>query len=104
VSTDRVLAGRYELGRMIGRGGMAEVFAAHDRLLDREVAVKVLRDRFREDATFTARFSDEARNVARLSHPNLVVVFDTGVDASSRSSSWSASAGGPCRRRSTRAA
>ena len=81
MSEARVLADRYELGRLIGRGGMAEVYAAHDRLLDREVAVKVLRERFREDATFTARFQDEARNVARLSHPNLVVVFDTGVDA-----------------------
>lgn len=81
MSTDRVLADRYELGRPIGRGGMAEVFAARDRLLDREVAVKLLRERFREDAAFTARFNDEARNVARLSHPNLVVVFDTGVDA-----------------------
>ena len=80
MSADRVLADRYELGRLIGRGGMAEVYAARDRLLDREVAVKVLRERFREDATFTARFQDEARNVARLSHPNLVVVFDTGVD------------------------
>ena len=78
---ERVLAARYELGRLIGRGGMAEVYAARDRLLDREVAVKVLRERFREDATFTARFNDEARNVARLAHPNLVVVFDTGVDA-----------------------
>jgi eukaryotic-like serine/threonine-protein kinase len=81
VSGERVLAGRYELGRVIGRGGMAEVHAAHDRLLDREVAVKVLRERFREDAAFTARFQEEARRVARLSHPNLVVVFDTGVDA-----------------------
>ena len=80
MSEERVLADRYELGRLIGRGGMAEVYAARDRLLDREVAVKVLRERFREDATFTARFQDEARNVARLSHPNLVVVFDTGVD------------------------
>ena len=80
MSEDRVLADRYELGRPIGRGGMAEVYAARDRILDREVAVKVLRERFREDATFTARFQDEARNVARLSHPNLVVVFDTGVD------------------------
>jgi eukaryotic-like serine/threonine-protein kinase len=80
VTTERVLGGRYELGRLIGRGGMAEVYAAQDRLLGREVAVKVLRDRFREDAAFTARFNDEARNVARLSHPNLVVVFDTGVD------------------------
>ncbi len=76
----RVLAGRYELGRMIGRGGMAEVYAAHDALLDREVAVKVLRERFREDEAFTARFHDEARHVARLAHPNLVVVFDTGTE------------------------
>jgi len=81
MNVGRVLAGRYELGRPIGRGGMAEVHAARDVLLDREVAVKVLRERFREDATFTARFHDEARNVARLAHPNLVVVFDTGVDA-----------------------
>jgi beta-lactam-binding protein with PASTA domain/tRNA A-37 threonylcarbamoyl transferase component Bud32 len=81
VNAGRILAGRYELGRLIGRGGMAEVYAAHDQLLGREVAVKVLRERFREDATFTARFNDEARNVARLAHPNLVVVFDTGVDA-----------------------
>jgi eukaryotic-like serine/threonine-protein kinase len=76
----RVLGGRYELGRMIGRGGMAEVYAAHDGLLDREVAVKVLRERFREDEAFTARFHDEARHVARLAHPNLVVVFDTGTE------------------------
>jgi serine/threonine-protein kinase len=81
VNAGRILADRYELGRLIGRGGMAEVYAARDRLLDREVAVKVLRERFREDASFTARFPDEARNVARLAHPNLVVVFDTGVDA-----------------------
>jgi len=74
----RVLGERYELGRMIGRGGMAEVYAAHDRLLDREVAIKVLRERFREDAAFTGRFHDEARHVARLAHPNLVVVHDTG--------------------------
>jgi beta-lactam-binding protein with PASTA domain/tRNA A-37 threonylcarbamoyl transferase component Bud32 len=79
VSAGRVLAGRYELGRLLGRGGMAEVYAARDRLLEREVAVKVLRERFREDAAFTARFQDEARHVARLAHPNLVVVHDTGT-------------------------
>jgi eukaryotic-like serine/threonine-protein kinase len=80
VSAERVLASRYEVGRCIGRGGMAEVFAAHDRVLDREVAIKLLRDRFRDDAMFTSRFEDEARNVAKLSHPNLVVVFDTGSE------------------------
>ncbi len=72
--------GRYELSRLLGRGGMAEVFAAHDRALGREVAVKLLLDRFREDESFTRRFQDEARHVARLNHPNLVAVYDTGQD------------------------
>ena len=76
----RVLVERYELRRLIGRGGMAEVYAAHDRTLDREVAVKVLLERFREDEAFTRRFQDEARHVARLNHPNLVAVYDTGTD------------------------
>ncbi|MEY3019998.1 MAG: hypothetical protein RLZZ272_982, partial [Actinomycetota bacterium] len=80
MSEGRVLAGRYELRRMIGRGGMAEVHAAHDRVLGREVAVKILLERYLDDATFTRRFDDEARHVARLNHPNLVVVFDTGSD------------------------
>ena len=59
---------------------MAEVYAAHDRTLDREVAIKLLLDRFREDEAFTRRFQDEARHVARLNHPNLVAVYDTGTD------------------------
>lgn len=80
MSEGRVLAGRYELRRMIGRGGMAEVHSAHDRVLGREVAVKILLERYLDDATFTRRFDDEARHVARLNHPNLVVVFDTGSD------------------------
>ena len=80
MSEGRVLAGRYELRRVLGRGGMAEVYAAHDRTLDREVAVKLLLDRFREDDAFTRRFNDEARHVARLNHPNLVAVYDTGLD------------------------
>jgi eukaryotic-like serine/threonine-protein kinase len=49
-------------------------------VLDREVAIKVLLDRFREDEAFTRRFQDEARHVARLNHPNLVAVYDTGRD------------------------
>jgi eukaryotic-like serine/threonine-protein kinase len=81
VTEGRMLGERYELRRLIGRGGMAEVYAAHDHVLGRAVAVKVLLDRFRDDATFTRRFYDEARHVARLNHPNLVVVFDTGTDA-----------------------
>jgi eukaryotic-like serine/threonine-protein kinase len=80
VSAGRVLADRYELRRLLGRGGMAEVWAARDTVLDREVAIKVLLDRFREDEAFTRRFQDEARHVARLNHPNLVAVYDTGRD------------------------
>jgi eukaryotic-like serine/threonine-protein kinase len=80
VTAGRVLADRYELTRPLGRGGMAEVWAARDRTLGREVAVKVLLDRFREDAAFVSRFNDEARHVARLNHPNLVAVYDTGTD------------------------
>jgi serine/threonine protein kinase len=74
-----VLSGRYELGEVLGAGGMATVFQAHDRLLDREVAVKVLRDQYSSDPVFLARFTREARHAARLSHPGLVTVFDTGV-------------------------
>ncbi|MFP4311559.1 MAG: Stk1 family PASTA domain-containing Ser/Thr kinase [Nitriliruptoraceae bacterium] len=80
MSEGRVLADRYELRRVLGRGGMAEVHAAYDRTLGREVAVKLLLERFREDETFTRRFQDEARHVARLNHPNLVAVYDTGAD------------------------
>ncbi len=80
MSVGRVLSGRYELLRILGRGGMAEVYAARDQTLGREVAVKLLLERFRDDAGFTRRFQDEARNVARLNHPNLVAVYDTGAD------------------------
>jgi eukaryotic-like serine/threonine-protein kinase len=80
VTAGRVLADRYELTRLLGRGGMAEVWAARDLTLGREVAIKVLLERFREDAGFVSRFNDEARNVARLNHPNLVAVYDTGTD------------------------
>ncbi|MEX2550454.1 MAG: Stk1 family PASTA domain-containing Ser/Thr kinase [Nitriliruptoraceae bacterium] len=80
MSQGRVLAGRYELRRVLGRGGMAEVHAAYDRTLDREVAIKLLLERFREDESFTRRFQAEARHVARLNHPNLVAVYDTGAD------------------------
>jgi eukaryotic-like serine/threonine-protein kinase len=80
VSVGRVLSDRYELTRILGRGGMAEVYAAHDRVLDRDVAVKLLLERFKEDSAFTRRFSDEAKHAARLNHPHLVGVYDTGQD------------------------
>ena len=80
VLTERVLAGRYRLVKVIGQGGMAVVHLAHDELLDRDVAVKVLRPGFDEDPEFVARFRREARHAASLHHPNIVTIFDTGID------------------------
>jgi eukaryotic-like serine/threonine-protein kinase len=71
-----LLADRYALGRELGSGGMARVVAAHDQLLDREVAVKLLSAP--SDGAARTRFLQEARSAARLSHPDAVSVFDTG--------------------------
>jgi len=75
----RVFGGRYESTRRVGSGGMAEVYLAHDRLLDREVAVKALNDELALDPQFVERFHREARAVARLSHPNIVALHDYGA-------------------------
>jgi len=75
--TGSLLADRYELGDVLGRGGMAEVYRGFDRLLGREVAIKVLRDDA-GDAAARARFDSEARTLARLSHSGLVTVLDAG--------------------------
>src|SRR5437588_4306918 len=75
---DRLLAGRYQLRSRLGRGGMAEVFDAFDERLLRPVAVKVLRPEMAANPDIRRRFEAEARNAARLSHPNVVAVFDTG--------------------------
>ncbi len=72
---------RYELGKRIGRGGMADVFIAHDRLLDRRVAIKVLFPEFAIDPNFVERFRREAQAAANLNHPNIVNVFDWGKHA-----------------------
>lgn len=72
------LAGRYRLLRRLGHGGMAEVWAAFDETLEREVAVKVLSSRFADDEAFLRRFRREAQQAAGLSHPNIVAVYDTG--------------------------
>lgn len=77
---DRILNGRYRLGRLLGRGGMAVVFEARDELLDRPVAVKMLRPDMAADREIRSRFEVEARSAARLHHPNVVLVFDTGED------------------------
>jgi eukaryotic-like serine/threonine-protein kinase len=80
ITTPRVLANRYELTHLIARGGMAQVFRARDRLLDRPVAVKVLFPELSVDQAFVERFRREAQAAANLSHPNIVPVFDWGED------------------------
>ncbi|MCX4455407.1 Stk1 family PASTA domain-containing Ser/Thr kinase [Streptomyces sp. NBC_01340] len=76
----RRLGGRYELGQVLGRGGMAEVHLAHDTRLGRTVAVKTLRADLARDPSFQARFRREAQSAASLNHPAIVAVYDTGED------------------------
>ncbi len=76
----RRLGGRYELGQVLGRGGMAEVYLAHDTRLGRTVAVKTLRTDMARDPSFQARFRREAQSAASLNHPAIVAVYDTGED------------------------
>lgn len=73
-----VLSNRYEILEKLGGGGMAVVYKAKDTLLGRLVAVKVLRDQYSQDETFVERFRREAQAGARLSHPNIVSIFDVG--------------------------
>src|SRR3954447_12489521 len=76
----RLLGGRYELGGVIGRGGMAEVHRARDLRLDRIVAIKTLRSDLARDPTSQARFRREAQSAASLNHPSVIAVYDTGED------------------------
>ena len=69
---------RYEVLEALGSGGMADVYLAHDEVLDRDVALKVLNRRFSGDAEFVERFRREARSAATLSHPNVVPIYDRG--------------------------
>jgi serine/threonine protein kinase len=74
------LSGRYETGERLGSGGMSNVYKATDRILERQVAVKILAEHLSDDDRFVARFRREALAVARLIHPNIVQVYDSGVD------------------------
>jgi serine/threonine protein kinase len=74
------LSGRYETSEKLGSGGMSNVYKATDRILERTVAVKILAEHLSDDERFVARFKREALAVARLIHPNIVQVYDTGVD------------------------
>ncbi len=75
------ISDRYELGDRLGSGGMSTVYRATDRVLERTVAVKILAEHLSDDDKFVARFRREALAVAKLIHPNIVQVYDTGVDA-----------------------
>ena len=76
----RVLGDRYQLGAMIGTGGMSDVFIADDLRLHREVAIKVLRSDLARDPSFVTRFNKEALSVAALNHPGIVSVYDSGKE------------------------
>ncbi|MFR8233815.1 MAG: Stk1 family PASTA domain-containing Ser/Thr kinase [Clostridia bacterium] len=76
----KVLGNRYEIIEKVGNGGMATVYKAEDKVLKRNVAVKILRDEFTTDEEFIKRFEIEAQSAARLVHPNIVSIFDVGVE------------------------
>src|SRR3954466_2485707 len=75
-----LISDRYELGERLGSRGLARVYRAADRVLERTVAVKILAEHLSDDERFVARFRREALAVAKLIHPNIVQVYDTGVD------------------------
>jgi serine/threonine protein kinase len=75
---DQVFDGRYKVVRKLGTGGMANVYLAEDQELGRRVAIKMLDDRHAQDEQFVERFRREAKNVAGLSHPNIVSIYDRG--------------------------
>jgi eukaryotic-like serine/threonine-protein kinase len=79
----RLLGGRYQVGELLGYGGMAEVHRGRDLRLGRDVAIKMLRTDLARDATFQERFRREAQNSAALNHPAIVAVYDTGEELSS---------------------
>src|SRR5690242_21948613 len=76
----RLLGGRYQVGELLGYGGMAEVHRGRDLRLGRDVAIKTLRSDLARDATFQLRFRREAQNAAALNHPAIVAVYDTGEE------------------------
>ena len=77
---NEMIANRYALVQLIGEGGMASVYLAVDTILKREVAVKVLRGDLSKDNTSLVRFQREANAATKLSHPNIVEVYDVGED------------------------
>jgi serine/threonine protein kinase len=80
MSTPMLLINRYQVEGRIGSGGMAEVYRARDLMLERTVAIKLLREDFARDSVFRERFRQEAKAAANLSHPNIVTIHDFGFD------------------------
>ena len=80
MSQERIINGRYEVGELIGRGGMADVYIGRDTRLGRTVAIKMMRPDLARDPQFQTRFRREAHASAALNHPNIVAVFDTGEE------------------------
>jgi serine/threonine-protein kinase len=83
VSPPTEIAGRYQIERRLGAGGMSTVFEARDTVLERPVAVKLLAEHLADDEAFVYRFRREALSAAKLQHPNIVQVFDSGQDSNS---------------------
>ena len=80
-NTDQIVLGnRYHLIHQVGKGGMAMVYQGYDQMLERPVAIKILRDDFLNNSDFRDRFQQEAKSAANLSHPNIVTVYDFGFD------------------------
>src|SRR5437763_455206 len=80
MTAGRLLGGRYQVGEVLGYGGMAEVHRGRDLRLGRDVAIKLLRTDLARDETFQIRFRREAQNAASLNHPAIVAVYDTGEE------------------------
>ncbi|MDG3043824.1 hypothetical protein OE903_07050 [Bacillus sp. B6(2022)] len=87
------ISGRYQILRAIGGGGMANVYLAEDMILDREVAIKILRFDFASDDDFIRRFRREAQSAASLDHPNIVSIYDVGKKMTFIILSWNMSRG-----------
>jgi serine/threonine protein kinase len=79
---ERLIAGRYRIGQLVGRGGMAEVYEGYDTRLGRTVAIKLLKSDLANDASFEAKFRQEAQASARMAHPTIVRVYDAGEEES----------------------
>lgn len=76
--SNKVISGRYQLSKLIGSGGMADVYAAHDSVLGRKVAVKILNEELATNKKFSQRFKQEAKSASSMAHPNIVQVLDAG--------------------------